>query len=217
MSYILDALRKSEEKRSNLNVSQQLQAIIAQPESRKRRLALPLFILTGALIAIALLSRIYTMQPVVADHQAQAPVGDNPAITLAVTEPEMPPLEAPSSIEAAPVSEPASAPVQAGEKLPEIAPVTPISDAPSGVEQVAKTNIPSRYELPVTVQNALPEIKIEGHIYDSDPARRMVFVNGSVRKEKQSIAKNLTLEEITPNGVILSYQGSLFHIGLFEP
>jgi len=62
----------------------------------------------------------------------------------------------------------------------------------------------------------MPEIKIEGHIYDIDPHARMVIINGLVRKEKHSIGSDMLLQEITSDGVIINYKGDLFHIGVFD-
>jgi len=112
--------------------------------------------------------------------------------------------------------------------VPVFQPITPTSPVSRGmsefpesgndISQAASANagIGSLSELPVSVQRSLPAINIEGHIYDDNPATRMVIVNGKIRREKQTIGNGLRLEEITPDGVILSYQGNVFHLGVFE-
>jgi len=65
-------------------------------------------------------------------------------------------------------------------------------------------------------QQSMSAIKIEGHIYDENPDARMVIINGKVRKEKQTISAGLLLQEITPDGVILNYQGRSVPIGVFD-
>jgi len=70
-------------------------------------------------------------------------------------------------------------------------------------------------KLPVSVQQSLPKIDIAGHIYDDRPSVRMVFINGQIRREGDSIAPNLRLMAITPDGVQFSYRDTPFRIELF--
>lgn len=78
-----------------------------------------------------------------------------------------------------------------------------------------KKSIPKRSELPVDVQQSLPDIHIEGHIYDPSPASRMVVINGHMRREGQSLASGIRLEQITEHGIILNRQGMRFRITVF--
>ncbi|MDQ6992077.1 MAG: general secretion pathway protein GspB [Mariprofundus sp.] len=80
----------------------------------------------------------------------------------------------------------------------------------------ADANIPDRSHLSLSEQASLPDVHIEGHIYDKIATRRMVIINGQVRHEKQNIENGLILEEITSDGVILNYNGTVFHIGTFD-
>jgi len=233
MSYILDALRKSEEKRSNLPLQPQQQSIGSQSEIKKHRISLPLIILgAGALIVIGIVGRMQnnTESVVIARH-ADTPAASSPAIAASkIPAPEkmLPAKEsvAPSRPQASPpadqtpqFSKPSNTHIPVRENQSDTQTATPpIPDSrATAEEQVANANIQSRDELPMALQNSLPDITIEGHIYDSDPYSRMVFINGKIRTEKQQITQDLTLEEITPDGVILSYQGSTFHMGVFEP
>lgn len=100
-------------------------------------------------------------------------------------------------------------------------PDVPTPDVPTGQKgqaqaAQAETDILAISELPLAVQQALPAIHIDGHIYDDNPAKRMVIINGKTYREKQQITGGLKLEEITPNGVILNFQGHVFHLGVFE-
>jgi len=96
-----------------------------------------------------------------------------------------------------------------------VAPLPDLSDE-TGQASPADANISSRHDLPLSMQKSLPNIKIDGHIYDENPSGRMVIINGAVYREKQAIPGGLTLEEITPDGVILSYHQQAFHLGIFE-
>ncbi|MFQ5519241.1 MAG: general secretion pathway protein GspB, partial [Mariprofundus sp.] len=111
--------------------------------------------------------------------------------------------------------------------VPLFSPITPASqvarsislqtDAADAFEpSAADNNIVSISELPVHILQAVPSIDIQGHIYDNKPASRMVIINGRVVKEKKTISNGLILEEITPDGVILSFQKHVFHMGVFD-
>ena len=81
--------------------------------------------------------------------------------------------------------------------------------------QTASTSeqkVPDRSELPLEVQQEIPEISIAGHIYSNAPASRIVNINGQVRHEGETVAGVLKLDEITENGIVLSYKGYRFRM-----
>ena len=69
-------------------------------------------------------------------------------------------------------------------------------------------------ELPEAVRQGLPSITISTHIYSSDKSERLSAINGHIGREGQEVMTGITLESITPDGVILRYQGYKFRIGL---
>lgn len=69
-------------------------------------------------------------------------------------------------------------------------------------------------ELPLSIQQSLPTFIISVSLYSDDPASRMAKINGQVIKEGQYLTAGLKLEEIIPDGVILSYQNYRFRVGL---
>ncbi|MDA0678882.1 MAG: general secretion pathway protein GspB [Proteobacteria bacterium] len=56
----------------------------------------------------------------------------------------------------------------------------------------------------------LPDMHVDIHVYSADPAERFVFVNMSKYKENATLAEGPIVSEITPDGVVLQYQGSTF-------
>lgn len=80
----------------------------------------------------------------------------------------------------------------------------------------AKQGISALSQLPASLQNALPSISIAGHIYADEPAARMVMINGKITHEGDTVASGLTLEGITSDGIILMFQGTRFHMGVFQ-
>jgi len=69
-------------------------------------------------------------------------------------------------------------------------------------------------ELPHAVRNSLPEFKVSGHAYSPDPGSRVARINDQIVQEGQSLAPGLKVEEITPSGIVLGYQGYRFQIGI---
>jgi len=75
---------------------------------------------------------------------------------------------------------------------------------------------PLRNRLPVSVQQSLPPIEVSGHIYDEQTRARMVFINGHIQHEGDTISPGLSLLAITQDGVELSFRGTPFRISLFR-
>ncbi|MBI5057828.1 MAG: general secretion pathway protein GspB [Nitrospirae bacterium] len=82
--------------------------------------------------------------------------------------------------------------------------------------KTASTNsIPELSQLPQNVQGELPKLSILGHIYSNSSDTRMVNVNGDILREGDTVAKNLTIKEITETGVVFNYSGTLFRVRAF--
>ena len=69
-------------------------------------------------------------------------------------------------------------------------------------------------DLPLAIQQELPALSISVHAYSSNVADRMVGINGHLLHEGDAVAPGLTLEQITPAGMILSYKGYIFRRGV---
>ncbi|MBM4146219.1 MAG: hypothetical protein FJ240_08100 [Nitrospira sp.] len=65
-------------------------------------------------------------------------------------------------------------------------------------------------ELPASLKNALPPIRITSHLYRG--ASRLVSINGKIMSEGVNMGEGLFLDEITPEGVILSFRGQRFRL-----
>ena len=71
-------------------------------------------------------------------------------------------------------------------------------------------------ELPPAIKSSLPELKISAHYYTAEPQARFTRINDLNLKEGQALTTGVKLEEITPEGVVLSYQGYHFRMGINE-
>lgn len=72
--------------------------------------------------------------------------------------------------------------------------------------------IPNRLELADEIQQDIPEIKVSVHIFAHEPQQRRARINGRMHYQGDQLAKDLTLEEITPQALIFSYKDNLFRV-----
>jgi general secretion pathway protein B len=64
--------------------------------------------------------------------------------------------------------------------------------------------------MPLAFRQSLPTLKLEVLVYAERPGEGLVFINGRKYTEGQAVEGTLTLEAITPDGVILSREGTRF-------
>ncbi len=70
------------------------------------------------------------------------------------------------------------------------------------------------HELPDSIRSTLPELKMTVHSYDQLSQSRFAIINNKMIKEGQFVSPELKLEQITPQGVILSYNDNRFLLGI---
>jgi len=237
MSYVLDALKKSEQERRALQRPSNHPALKPGRVVKSHRFGVSLILIITALIV-----GWWGAQWQDPDSYLSEDIHP-PSISASAVVEVKNQLEFPAEMQSAQelsVSTTASrqvsvnSPVSVTEKPPVIlveeeapvftlvTPASPVSNAypqTSDAEAItvpANIVIPSLHELKISEQQSIPTVKIEGHIYDVEPAARMVIINGKVRKEKHTIVSGLLLQEITPDGVIMNYQGRVFQMGVFD-
>ena len=55
-----------------------------------------------------------------------------------------------------------------------------------------------------------PELRLDLHVYDADPAKRFVFVNMRKLREGDSLPEGVRLDVITQTGARFSFRGTQF-------
>jgi general secretion pathway protein B len=218
MSFILDALKKSEIERQRQSVP----GLIDAPASLRHG-RLPLWaLLLGALLAINIVVLIIVLMrsggpsvaPTSARHDApaadvKAPVDEHfsPLNQAPVYAPEIPvpPAEVSSNESAAQAAPRALAQRAAPHALRRPDPVL-IDEAPAENDEV----LPSINEINLTGAQALPELHLDVHVFATKPADRFVFINMRKYKEGNTLQEGPVLERIRRDGVVLNYQGVRF-------
>jgi general secretion pathway protein B len=68
------------------------------------------------------------------------------------------------------------------------------------------------YELPQELRGRLDLPRLDVHVYSEEPQRRYILVNLEKYREGERLASGLVLEEILPDGMVMSYQGERFRV-----
>lgn len=69
---------------------------------------------------------------------------------------------------------------------------------------------PQERHLPREVEERLPSFLLTVHIYDVEPAKRFVVIDGRKMRQGDSTRSGILVEEILPDGVALSFEGHKF-------
>ena len=259
MSFILDALKKSESERQRQSGPALFEVKVAPPRSR---VALWVSIL-GALLLVNgiglgwLLMHGSTAHSTAASVAASAPAAATPpgvvppayaapaaqssravaaasggaptpsAAAGAPTTPPAAPVEsaangrpaaaAAPSVAAAGTAQnpddlaPAVDPARPGAGAPNaVAATDATADATSGVVRATASGLPTYQDAAAARGANLPELRLDLHSYSPRPDERFIFLNMTKLREGDALPQGVRVESITPDGVILSYQGTKF-------
>ncbi|MCU0977107.1 MAG: general secretion pathway protein GspB [Steroidobacteraceae bacterium] len=247
MSFILDALRKSEHERQRQLGPSIAELPVARPAPRVPPwvwVALAaLLTLNVALVAWFLGRETPAPQPVAIAPPATVPAAaPPPAATTAAAVPSpaaaspgttpslaeapraaasVPPVEAapspgPGAREVRSLAEEAAtepvfgAPTFAAPGAPDPA-LLPVAPPPAPrPAQAAAAGVPTIDQLPPQATAGLPPLSISLHIYANQPSQRAVFINGTRYREGDGLPGGAVVQEITPDGAVISYGGQRF-------
>lgn len=208
MSFILDALRKSE----NSRLRQDHPAIFTTPISGQRA-RLPRWV--PVLVALLLINLLIVGYALWRDRPAaelDAPPSAPAPTALQPTAPQPVPPQ--------PAAAPATTPPPATAPAPQPAAPPPVVAAP--VTSVPPTRATPTSIAPPTVTrddllargSSIPPAELNMHVYDPNPDVRFVLLNGQRLREGEASREGLTIERITPEGVVLRFGSSSFAVTL---
>lgn len=206
MSFILDALKKSETDRQQQGSAE----FAGIPTSTARREGPPTWLwIVGVLLLInlAVLVGIF-MRPDVdpapvevaapAQAEPETRVEDDFAEKVAAARQNAPPREEPA---AGPVTDQVTKPLAE----PVVQPATRRS-TPS----VTVAALPTVHEVRANGTLTLPDLHVDIHVYSETATDRFVFINMAKYNEGSQLGEGPLVEEITPDGVVLSMNGTTF-------
>lgn len=237
MSFILDALKKSEIERQRQSVPG-----LIDTSFRPRRRRLPLWAAAlCVLLAVNLMVLTYVLMRKSGPELASpAPSrGSRPAPSQRSRPADTAP--APTAGTAPPAPQPFSPLDTAPEYAPEI-PVAPLAGTAPVAPPAARTAstdgqgtadtrsahhsdplltnsaadaeseevLPTISEISLSGAQALPELHLDVHVYATNPAERFVYINMRKYHEGAKLQEGPTVERIRRDGVVLNYQGLRF-------
>lgn len=226
MSFILDALRKSEHERQRSAVPGVAQVPFAARRRETPRWALVAIGLLGAAVLALGIAWWQTTRPgapreaaAVAPQIERSPGEAVPAARMTRGAPARTPAGAD---EPAPASSARDTPAPAGAAPTAAAPRSSPDNstpAPRSLPAIgaATTTVPA--PVAPTLPNAaalaaegiaVPSLKLTLHGFSDNPAERFVFINGTRYREGQTLREGPQVVSIEPAGVVLSQQGRRF-------
>ncbi len=145
-------------------------------------------------------------------ERLQAPVTDLPeaaidlsdtgaaeAMTMDDLEGEAPPPQASRPAPAAASPSPAAT----GEAPPVAPPPATAPPAPP-----VEASVRALKDMPPAFRSEFPRLGLDIHVYDDNPLRRFVLINGKKYRESDTLLDGPRVVEITPEGVIVEQRGS---------
>ena len=199
MSFILDALKKSEAERNRQSGPTLVDMRIAPP---RRRLPLWIIALTVILLAnFAVLGIVLLRSPQAEPGPVQSAMVPPTAASPSAPAPR-PFVATPSNALPPPAL---VAPPARSEPLPQAS--LPQASQPASTEEYA--DLPSAEELRLEGV-ALPPLRLALHVYDANPAVRYMLLNSQRMREGDATSEGIRLERITETGAVLSWSGRRF-------
>lgn len=184
MSYILDALKKSQQQRQALEtpVAPSLPDVAPVAARRYTRW----WLLTALLLAVGG----WVWWPVT-ESQPEAPLSPEP-VPAGLTTTDNPQITLPIRPQPATLTAPADPVVEE--------PVRPaVVMPPPAVE--------TRSLPPLAALRKVPPLMITSHIYSPLAEKRSVTMNNRLWREGEPVAEGVTLQQITPQGIVLDVDG----------
>jgi general secretion pathway protein B len=220
MSYILDALKKSEQERGHGSAPnvQTLHSSGLNYHSNKTQLW-PYFLLAAIVINLAALFYFIiaktdveaTAQELQAQEQQDMITETKPVIsgTTQTGKDNNVPVTVHASDQAETiVYKPVFMP---GTDRKTVVASTQTAAVESRQLQDSRNTVVEMDELPFDVLQHIPALEFSAHVYSSNPLQRSIVINGRFMEEGDRLAGDLFVNEITPDGAIFEFQGRLFH------
>jgi len=218
MSFILDALKKSESDRQRQSGPALFEVKVAAPRSR-----LPLWaIAIAGLLAVNLAIVMWMLwrHPVTRSAGA-VPVPESappPLPPAAAAQPASVPLPAPAAPPPATAPSPVLVPNPAasggGSDNPDdYAPAAEAAAPPllgSHVRRGTADGVPLYQDAAATPGTRIPQLRLDLHVFALHPQDRFVMINMHKLREGDSLPEGVHVDRITPEGAVLSYSGSQF-------
>lgn len=223
MSYILEALKKSEQEREAADNSGHSRREWLAHSDIKTQSSLVPGLLIGLVLAAVVVGGVWLLrpEPMLPDDideilQPEVPVAVNksaqasrPEVPMLKTEPEkkIQNLQSGLSDKKAVVDQPPAIARQASDISIQASPGESDSSAVSAAKAGRRVEKARRVLPPLSSLRKVPDLIITSHIYSSEAARRGVSMNGRDWSEGDFITEDVVLTEITAEGIVVEIDG----------
>ncbi len=210
MSFILDALRKSERERQS-NQTPGVAQLWIQGKRGNRAFWLPLVMLLVGLNFSLLLFLWINGDPDTAEDITATDTSTSVDTIQPVT-----PTQRPATPNETLANRRLTAEMPADDPIPEISgtPATPVSapvNLPATDNYVApRSDLPTLLELSLAGTINLKPLHLDIHVFSENPAERFIFINMAKYREGDTLSEGPQVNAITKEGVALNYQGRGF-------
>lgn len=239
MSFILEALKKSERQRQGQNGSElkvrkrTLSLTSNQPARRYLWLLtglLPLLLLCGWWLFSAMDATLEkpaeqflaTSAPLSSlPKETESPVASStqPSVAVAESAPVPSLYISPPAVAASTTSAQDSLPAAEPRRLDVVAATESIKTDKAVATVIseksqlrASDKRPLYLDLSRDLRDRMPPLAMSMHFYNREPNRRLVRINDRLLREGDLVSRDLELVEITPTGVILDFLGKVFEL-----
>jgi general secretion pathway protein B len=216
MSYILEALKKSDKERHQDTIPD-LKADHSLPASRRQERKFSGWLRPGVLVLGVLCAGAYLWWQLSA-NQPVLVVETSEEIVPVVSDLEKTSQKA-VAVKPVPKEQTKkkdSASVAESKQTVTVAPVAVETIPVSLLAKWEKEFLPPLMEdLPIAVRAGIPDLSFAGHVYSNAAPKRLIIINNRVVREGDLISNGLVLRQIDPDGVVLKYEESVFRVKLF--
>jgi general secretion pathway protein B len=242
MSFILDALRRLEEKREPETAGEIIAVARGGPGPSRRKPLWPWFLIVALSANVILVSGWFFIKgeggkgrPVNPPAEQASPpaIKIEKAAGLSPTPAAETPPPPPQPVQERPPPATSSLrpPAATGED-PDLLPRFPAEGEGSAVEtdegpadsgeedeavpeEMTASRVTSFAELPEALRKSFKDLKIVAHVYSDDPAFRLLSIGEGLRREGEIVRPGLLLEEISPDGATFGFGGHHFRINAY--
>lgn len=208
MSFILDALRKSETERQRQSGPGLVDAGY-RPPARRRGVWLPLLVVV--LAANLVLMGIFWLRP--APPPANGPAAALPTTAEPAATPArgLPATATPESAAEAQFAAVADMPAVEEPPVTQVPAESAVDASPETSRgQAVSEDLPTAEQLVAEGALSTPPLHLDIHVFSAAPAERFVFINTRRYTEGAQMSEGPRVEEIREDGVVLSVEGRRF-------
>lgn len=224
MSYILDALKKSEQERGHGNIPDVQTIHSSSLNYRSEKKAYWPYILIAAVV-LNLLAIIYFIVNRQAPEAMNASTQQENVLTPTITKNDAAPEKTKVNETPAIIINDENKNTATGQAGIDATITTNKNTAPAKETETVEiktrevtaesdSRILEFYELPESIKQNLPSFVISAHVYSTNPLQRSIVINNNFLEEDEYVLDDLILHEITPDGAIFNYKGTLFRYGV---